>query len=102
MFGRKVNFTVNGEEKYKTMYGATVSTFITFAMLAFTTFRFIGFVTRHDPMISMTSSRRKPSEDPAFKPQDSGFEFGFGLSKPLSPSIGYFTVDYVHYKKDVR
>lgn len=96
MFGRKVNFTVNGEEKYRTVYGATVSTFIAFVMLAFSTFRFIQFVTRYDPAISMTSSRRKPSEDPVFRPQESGFEFAFGLSKPLSPSVGYFTVEYVH------
>ena len=37
-----------------------------------------------------------PKQDQPFNPQKSGFDFAFGLSKALDPSIGFFTVTHIN------
>ncbi len=58
--------------------------------------RFTDMVSRNNPSIAKYSLIRLPSEDVPFSPQESGFDFAFGLSKQLDPSIAYFTVSYIN------
>ncbi len=52
-------------------------------------------VTRQDPDVTKTTGIRAPEDEEAFRPQDAGFDFAFGLKKLLDPAIGYFTVQYI-------
>lgn len=61
-------------------------------MLVYTGFRFYYFVNRLNPNIAKTSLIRDAAEDLPFNPVEMGFDFAFGLQKPLDPSIGFFTV----------
>ncbi len=96
LFGQQVNLTWNGEDQYKTTIGAILSTAIWVIMLAYTIMRFTDMVSRKNPTIAKYSLIRLPEEDLPFSPQESGFDFAFGLSKALDPSIGYFTVNYIN------
>lgn len=65
-------------------------------MLAYTIMRFTDMVSRKNPTIAKYSLIRLQDEDVPFSPQESGFDFAFGLSQKLDPSIGYFTVNYIN------
>ncbi len=92
IFGQSVNFTWNGEDQFKTTWGASVSLLITLMMLAYTLYRFYYFVERENPTVSRTTLIRTVEEDEPFNPMEKGFEFAFGLKALLPPSIGFFTV----------
>ena len=87
--------TWQGEDQYKTSMGASISWIIVFIMLAYTAFRGYYLVNRLSPGIAKTSLIRPPEDDIAFKPQETGFDFAFGLGKPLDPTLGHFSVKYI-------
>jgi hypothetical protein len=62
-------------------------------MITYAIIRFSGMVNRNNPQISKYSLIRLPEEDLSFSPKESGFDFAFGLTKNLDPSIGFFTVN---------
>lgn len=96
LFGQHISLTWNGEDEYKTTIGATLSSAIWIVMITYTIIRFSGMVSRNNPQISKYSLIRLPEEDLSFSPQESGFDFSFGLSQKLDPSIAYFTVSFVN------
>ena len=95
MFGQSVNFTWNGEDTYKTSWGALVSWVILFIMTAYTVYRLVYMVNRWNPSVAKTTLIRSAEEDEPFNPTESGFDFAFGLLKDLPKEIGFYTVKYV-------
>jgi hypothetical protein len=55
MFGQSVSFTWNGEDQYKTTYGASFSMIITLMMLAYTAYRTFYFINRLNPNVTKTT-----------------------------------------------
>ena len=96
LFGQQVSLTWNGEDQYKTSIGASLSTIIWIIMIAYTVMRFTEMVQRDSPSIAKFSLIKTAEQDQPFNPQKSGFDFAFGLSKPLDPTIGFFTVNYIN------
>ena len=98
MFGQSISFTWNGEEEYKTPYGAFVSAVIILTLLAYTGYKIDEVIQRKSPTVSKTTSlvseidAAKP-----FSPQELGFDFAFGLNNPLDPSLGYVSVSYINW-----
>ena len=68
MFGQEPKLTWNGEEQYKTLWGATVSTVITFLLLAFFMYRILFLVWRMDPAFAMATLRLTPEDDTYYQP----------------------------------
>lgn len=69
-------------------------------MVAYTAFRGYYLVNRLAPGIAKTSLIRPPEEDISFRPQDTGFDFAFGLGKGLDPTIGFFSVKFMRQTVD--
>ena len=92
LFGQSVNLTWNGEDNYKTTFGASISSVLIVILLAYTSYRIYYLVNRNNPTISKTTFIRDPSQEEEFRPQDLGFDFAFGLEKALEPSVGHFTL----------
>jgi hypothetical protein len=95
MFGQGITFTWNGEEKFNTTFGAIV-TIVLFAILTgFGAFKAVDMFHRRNPIVSRTNILRLDSESQylnEYDPKKGGFDFSFGLMKPLDPSIGFFKV----------
>ena len=64
--------------------------------MAYTIFRVHYLVNRMAPSINKTTLIRDPSTDAPFNPQETGFDFAFGLGKPIDPSYGFMTVKYIN------
>ena len=96
LFGQSVNLTWQGEDQYKTSLGASISWVIVIIMLAYTIFRLHYMVNRLSPSIAKTTLIRDPNADAPFKPQETGFDFAFGLGKPIDPTIGFMTAKYIN------
>ena len=64
-------------------------------MLGYTTFRLHYMVNRMAPTIAKTTLIREPNADEPFKPQETGFDFAFGLGKPIDASYGFMTAKYI-------
>ena len=79
LFGQSVNLTWNGEDEYKTMFGASISWVLRIVITAYLIYKFIVMVTRRDPDVTKTTGIRPQEEQEPFRPQDSGFDFAFGL-----------------------
>ncbi len=87
-----MNLTINGEDEYKTMWGAMMSTIIWIIVIAYTIYRFYYMILRLNPNIARTTLIKTADEDEPFNPQETGFDFAFGLGAPLDPTLGFFTV----------
>ncbi|TNV82719.1 hypothetical protein FGO68_gene2428 [Halteria grandinella] len=96
MFGQSVSFTWNGEDTYKTSWGAFLSWIILLIMAAYTIYRLIYMVNRWNPGVAKTTLIRGADEDEPFSPSESGFDFAFGIGKDLPKDIGFFTVRHVN------
>lgn len=96
MFGQSVGFTWNGDDTFKTSWGAFVSWIILAMMAAYSAYRLVYFVNRWNPDITKTTLIRGAAEDLPFSPGESGFDFAFGISNDLSPDIGFFTIRHVN------
>ena len=55
MFGQKPRLTWNGEEHYKTLWGATISIIISAIMLVYFSYRINVLVNRIDPTFAMAN-----------------------------------------------
>lgn len=95
LFGQTVSLTWNGEEEYKSILGAAVSTVILVLLIAYTIYRFYAMTNRLSPLMSLTKLIRQVEDSEPYRPQELGFQFGFGLKAPLDPSIGFFSATYV-------
>ena len=67
IFGQKPRLTWRGEETYKTLWGATVSTVITLLLTAYFIYRLLYLALRMDPTLSMTALRLADDEDTLYK-----------------------------------
>ena len=67
-FGQNVTFTYNGEDQFKTTFGAAVSLVLIIILTAFSIFKFYYLVNRFNPSVLKTSFLRDLSEEPAFRP----------------------------------
>lgn len=89
-FGQNVTFTYNGEDTFKTMFGATMSYIIIVIVLYFAYKKIDILAHRLNPTVMSTSfSRDLDAEDP-YRPQDIGFSLGFGVQGGFDSSIGYY------------
>ena len=91
LFGQSFSLTWHGEDQYKTSFGASISWIIMIIMVAYTVFRLHYLVNRMAPTIAKTTLIRDPKDDAPFKPYESGFDFAFGLGKPIEPYYGFMT-----------
>ena len=96
LFGQSINLTWNGEDEYKTMFGASISWVLRIVITAYLIYKFIVLVTRQNPDVTKTTGIRPPEDEEPFRPQEQGFDFAFGLRNYLDPSIGFFTVQYIN------
>ena len=96
MFGQSVGLTWNGEDQYKTTYGAFISWILIIILTAYGIGRLFTIFGRTDIKVIKTTLIRAPEEEEPFRPQDFGFDFAFGLKNKLDPSIAYFTVTYIN------
>lgn len=96
MFGQSINLTWNGEDEYKTMFGASISWVLRIVITAYLCYKFIIMVTRQNPTVTKTTGIRAPEDEEPYRPQEQGFDFAFGLRSYMDPSIGYFTVQYIN------
>ena len=88
--------TWNGEDEFKTTFGATVSFFLLALLAVYSVNATIDTVTRASPTVTKNTFRLTPDESSMpFTPQDYGFDFAWGLGATLDPSIGYFTLQHV-------
>ena len=85
LFGQSVGLTWQGEDTYKTSFGASITWIIYIIMAAYTIFRLHYLVNRMAPSIAKTTMIRHPLEDEPFRPSETGFDFAFGLGKPIDP-----------------
>ncbi len=65
-------------------------------LLAFTGYKLFYLANRFNPNVNKITLIRSADDEVAFKPQEGGFDFAFGMKKPLDPSYGYFTVNYIN------
>ncbi|CDW83128.1 UNKNOWN [Stylonychia lemnae] len=91
-FGQTIQLTYKGEDSYKTMLGASVSFVLVLILLGFSIFKSIYLFSRYNPEVSKVSLIRDMTLGEIFKPQETGFDFAFGLNKDLDPRIGHFTI----------
>jgi hypothetical protein len=91
-----VTLTWQGEDTFKTMIGATLTWLISFLVFAYGAYRLFYLVNRFNPSITKTTLIKSSNEDLPFKPQETGFDFAFGLDGKLNASIGNFTVRYIN------
>ncbi|CDW91266.1 UNKNOWN [Stylonychia lemnae] len=96
-FGRKVLLTFEGEESYKTSFGALISLFLIITLLCYAAFKGINLYNKYNPNISRVSLIRDMSDGLLVKPQNTGFDFAIGLRKDLHPSIGFITIKQAGY-----
>lgn len=50
-FGQSLNFTWNGEDQYKTTFGAWISLFLMILLLAYTAYRLYYLAERFNPTV---------------------------------------------------
>ena len=91
-FGQTIQLTYKGEDSYKTMLGASVSFLLILLLLGFSIFKAYYLFSRFNPEVTKISLLRDMSDGTVFKPQDTGFDFAFGLNTVIDPQIGHFTV----------
>ncbi|CDW71429.1 UNKNOWN [Stylonychia lemnae] len=97
-FGQSVTFTYNGEDQFKTLFGAAISLVLMIVLLAFGIYKFVYLVNRWNPNVIKTSFLRDLKEEPAFRPQDLGFDFAFGIGEDIPANIGGFTVRQIEFQ----
>ena len=62
-FGQGVSFTWDGEEQFRTTFGATISLILLIVLLAYGLSTLAGVIRRDDPVITTTSLQRGNEED---------------------------------------
>jgi lipopolysaccharide export LptBFGC system permease protein LptF len=67
-FGQSVGLTWNGEDEYKTTFGASVSTILIVILMAYSAYRLFYLANRYNPTVSRTTLIRPPEEDEPFRP----------------------------------
>ena len=68
LFGQSVNLTWNGEDQYKTGFGASISFVLLLILLAFSCYKLYYLVNRFNPNLSKTTLIRQPEDEKAFRP----------------------------------
>jgi hypothetical protein len=62
-FGQTVNLTWNGEDRFKTTFGASVTIVLIAVLLAFTVFKALDLFKKNNPTVSKTTILRNPDLD---------------------------------------
>lgn len=75
-----MNLTWNGEDQYKTTFGAAISFVLLLILSAFSIYKLYYLFNRYGAQLSKTTLIRLPEDEESFRPQDGGFDFAFGLN----------------------
>ncbi|CDW85794.1 UNKNOWN [Stylonychia lemnae] len=97
-FGQTVTFTYDGADQFKTTFGASVSLVLILILMLFGVYKFVYLVNRWNPNVIKTSFLRDLKEEPAFRPQDLGFDFAFGIGEEIPANIGKFSVKQIEFE----
>ena len=102
MFGETVKLTYKGKEAFTTTFGSLLSMLILFMIFSFGGFKLFILITRNNPDVSQQSFLRLLDLEPAYTPYNStlengGFDFSFGVGKPVDAGIGYYIVNEVYF-----
>ncbi|TNV85532.1 hypothetical protein FGO68_gene3405 [Halteria grandinella] len=92
IYGQAINLSYRGEEKFKTIPGALMSIWVIVIFLAYTVYKSYILFDRVNPNINRKGLVRNLDQEEAFRPQDLGFDFSFGVKEPLDPQIAFYTV----------
>lgn len=94
LFGQSVNFTYDGEDQFKTTFGAVLSLIIILILLGFGIYKAVYLFSKFNPNVIKTTLMYDISDLQEYRPQDLGFDFSFGIGESLDPSYGYYSVKY--------
>ena len=109
MFGEHVKLTYKGEESFTTTFGGLLSMLLIFVLLSFSIYKTSLMISRSNPNVSQHVFMKDLDTEPPFTPysndstsQVGGFDFAFGLGRPIDETIGHYTVNEVdwHYSKN--
>ena len=78
-FGQSLTLTYNGDGQFKTTLGASVTTVLGTILLAYFAYRSNVLVNRLSPLILKYSLSYNMTEVEEYRPQDTGFDFAFGI-----------------------
>ena len=110
LYGQSISLTYKGEDSFKSPLGIAISIVLLVLLMSFGFYKFIILIYRINPDVSQQSFLRDLDKEPDFRPyQESirghssfngtnsirGFDFSFGVGRPIPPSIGFFTVNEV-------
>ena len=97
LYGKPISLTFQGNDKFRTTFGATVTIIVTMLLLGFGTFRFQSFlrieegntsqISIHDSYLEYRESARQEASPLHI------FAFGLG-NEPVSASIGQFKMNW--------
>ena len=68
LFGQGVNLTWNGEDKYKTTFGAAISFVLLLILLALSIYKLYYLFNRYGAQLTKTTLIKLPEEEAPFKP----------------------------------
>lgn len=91
LYGQKINLSYRGDDNFKTTPGAFATLCVLSVLLAYVVYRSIILFNRINPDVSKKGLLRDLSSAHSFSPQDYGFDFAFGIGKPLDPKYGFYT-----------
>ncbi|CDW84258.1 UNKNOWN [Stylonychia lemnae] len=97
VYGEKIQLTYQGRETFNTTPGASVSIIVIAVILAYAIYRAFILVTLGDTQISKKSFLRDLDTVGPFSPQNQGFDFAFGIGKPLDPTYGNIGVRLINF-----
>ena len=97
MYGEPIEITYKGEGVYKTKFGAAVSLVISLILLGYFGYKIYVMATYQATTVSSLAYVEDLNIVDEFSPSDVGFDFSFGLSIPLDPTLGSYSVNNVHY-----
>jgi len=99
LFGLRMEWTVNGAQKFKTYVGAVLTVVIGTIILAFGIRKFIEMYTVSNPDIKsfpLKINLTDPKNPYSYQPTSSNFNIAFGFTdgRVLTPNIGSFEAIY--------
>ncbi len=97
IYGEQISLTYKGENAYKTKLGAVVTMFLVLILVTYGTYRFYVLSNRINPDVSKKAKYIDLDKAGLFQPQNTGFDFAFGVRGGMDESYGKFKVRQIIY-----
>ncbi len=96
VFGVKINMTYEGEESFKTLFGAILSIFVVIILVSFLSYKGIIMFNRLDAKTYKQTFMKNLHDEPPFDIYKMGFSFAFTATNPPDPIYGTFGLNYIN------